>query len=249
MSWATHRALGATDMMNSRDMLARLIAYDTVSRNSNLALIEFVRDYLADHGVHSELIHDGEHRKANLHAMIGPQDRAGVVLSGHTDVVPIDGQPWSVPAFEMTERNGRLYGRGTADMKGYLACVLAAVPRMQQAALRRPIHLALSYDEEVGCLGVGSLIERLDALEHKPIACIVGEPTEMQPVLGHKGKLAMRGHVTGAACHSAHAPRGVNAISYAARVIRQLDMIADRLAAQPRDERFDPPFKSEAKRS
>ncbi|WP_110648641.1 acetylornithine deacetylase [Salinicola peritrichatus] len=229
--------------MDSRALLEKLIGFDTVSRESNLALIEFVRDYLASHGVNSELILNDEDSKANLWATIGPTDRGGIVLSGHTDVVPVDGQPWTVAPFEMSERDGKLYGRGTADMKGYLACVLAAVPAFAAAELKTPIHLAFSYDEEVGCLGVRSLISMLEDKPHRPIACIVGEPTELKPVLGHKGKLGVRCRVHGAPCHSAYAPEGVNAIENAAKLITKLTEIGERLADPSRhDERFYPPF-------
>ncbi len=214
-------------MPGSRDILADLVAFDTVSRESNLALIDYVRDYLAGFGVDSELFFDADGRKANLYATIGPSDRGGVCLSGHTDVVPADGQAWSVPPFRLSERDGRLYGRGTADMKGYLACVLAAVPAFLAAPLRLPVHLAFSYDEEVGCLGVRSLLAALERRPHKPLLCIIGEPTELKPVLGHKGKLAMRCEVHGAACHSAYAPQGVNAIEYAARLIGLLSGSTD----------------------
>ena len=146
-------------MSASRELLAHLVAFDTTSRESNLALIEFVRDYLAEHGVSSELIYNEDGSKANLFASIGPADVPGIVLSGHTDVVPVDGQAWTYPAFQLSEADGKLYGRGTADMKGYIACVLAQVPALVQAPLRRPVHIALSYDEEVGCLGVRSLLE------------------------------------------------------------------------------------------
>ncbi|AYC34888.1 acetylornithine deacetylase [Pseudomonas cavernae] len=227
----------------SRDLLARLVAFATVSRDSNLALIEFVRDYLNDLGVACELDYNAERTKANLFATIGPSDRGGVVLSGHTDVVPADGQAWTLPPFELTERDGKLYGRGTADMKGYIACMLAAVPHFLQSKLRLPLHLALSYDEEVGCLGVRSLLAELERRPHKPVLCIIGEPTELKPVLGHKGKLAMRCQVHGAACHSAYAPQGVNAIEYAARLIGKLGEIGQRLAApEYHDQRFDPPY-------
>lgn len=230
-------------MPSSRDILARLIAFDTVSRNSNLALIKYIQDYLAGLGVDSELFFDEAGGKANLFATLGPRDRGGVCLSGHTDVVPVDGQNWSVPPFELSENDGRLYGRGTADMKGYIACVLAAVPAFLAQPLRVPLHLAFSYDEEVGCLGVRSLLADLERREHKPIACIIGEPTELKPVLGHKGKLAMRCQVHGAACHSAYAPQGVNAIEYAAKLINHLGEIGTRLAAPERhDPRFDPPY-------
>ena len=227
----------------SRALLERLISFATVSRDSNLELIEFIRGYLAGFGVDSELFHNAEGTKASLFATIGPQDRGGVVLSGHTDVVPVDGQAWTVEPFQLSEHDGRLYGRGTADMKGFIACVLAAVPSLVQRPLQVPVHLAFSYDEEVGCLGVRSMLAELENRPHKPTLCLIGEPTELKPVLGHKGKLAMRCEVHGAACHSAYAPYGVNAIEYAARLIGHLGEIGARLA-QPEhhDERFDPPF-------
>ncbi|MDF2395880.1 acetylornithine deacetylase [Pseudomonas sp. 3MA1] len=228
---------------SSRELLAHLVGFATVSRDSNLELIGFIRDYLARHGVDSELIYNPQRTKANLFASIGPSDRGGVVLSGHTDVVPVDGQAWSVEPFVLSERQGRLYGRGTADMKGFIAAVLAAVPGLTRRRLRLPVHLAFSYDEEVGCLGVRPMLERLQQRSHKPLLCLIGEPTELRPVLGHKGKLAMRCQVRGAACHSAYAPYGVNAIEYAARLIGKLGEIGSRLA-QPEhhDPRFDPPF-------
>lgn len=229
--------------LSSRALLERLIGFATVSRDSNLELITFVQQYLADLGVESELFHNAEGTKANLFATIGPRDRGGIVLSGHTDVVPVEGQAWTVAPFCLTEKNDRLYGRGTADMKGYLAAVLAAVPMFRERKLKLPVHLAFSYDEEVGCLGVRSMLADLQERVYKPRLCLIGEPTELKPVLGHKGKLAMRCHVKGAACHSAYAPYGVNAIQYAARLINRLETIGDQLA-QPEhhDERFDPPF-------
>jgi acetylornithine deacetylase len=227
----------------SRTLLDRLIGFATVSRDSNLELISFVQQYLAELGVESELFHNAERTKANLFATIGPRDRGGIVLSGHTDVVPVDGQPWTVDPFRLTEKDGRLYGRGTADMKGYLASVLAAVPVFLERKLEVPVHLAFSYDEEVGCLGVRPMLAELEKRAHKPRLCLIGEPTGLQPVLGHKGKFAMRCHVKGAACHSAYAPYGVNAIQYAARLINQLESIGDELARpEHHDERFDPPF-------
>lgn len=230
-------------MSNSREMLAWLVGFPTVSRDSNLALIEFVRDYLETLGVACELDYNADRSKANLYARLGPDCAGGVVLSGHTDVVPVDGQNWTVPAFELTEQSGRLYGRGTADMKGFIACVLAAVPELLKVPLRVPVHLAFSYDEEVGCLGVRTLLEKIRQRPNPPAVCIIGEPTELKPVLGHKGKLAMRCQIHGAACHSAYAPQGVNAIEYAARMINRLGEIGQRLSAVERhDPRFDPPF-------
>lgn len=227
----------------SLDLLERLVAFPTVSRDSNLALIGFIRDYLADHGVASELFLNAEGTKANLFATLGPSDRGGVVLSGHTDVVPVDGQAWTRDPFRLSESEGRLYGRGTADMKGFIASVLAAVPAFLAQPLRLPVHLAFSYDEEVGCLGVRSLLDALTQRPNRPRLCLIGEPTELRPVLGHKGKLAMRCQVHGAACHSAYAPQGVNAIEYAARLIGHLGEIGEELARpEHHDPRFDPPY-------
>jgi acetylornithine deacetylase len=236
-------ACPAMSRLDSRALLARLVGFNTVSPESNLALIEFIRDYLNELGVACELIFNDERSKANLLARIGPDQDGGIVLSGHTDVVPVDGQAWTLDPFSLTERDGRLYGRGTADMKGFIASVLAAVPGFLEQPLKTPVHLAFSYDEEVGCLGVRSLLEQLQQRPHKPRLCLIGEPTELKPILGHKGKLAMRCHVHGAACHSAYAPSGVNAIEYAAQLIGHLREIGQELRApEQQDARFDPPF-------
>lgn len=230
-------------MLTSRNLLEHLVAFDTTSRESNLALIDFCWRYLSGLGVTCELMHNAERSKANLYARLGPAGSGGMMLSGHSDVVPVDGQTWTVPPFALTERDGKLYGRGTADMKGFLACMLAAVPHFLAQPLRQPLHLAISYDEEVGCLGVRSLVKALAQRSDRPAICLIGEPTELRPVLGHKGKLAMRCEVQGAACHSAYAPQGVNAIEYAAKLIQRLNVIGERLAAPDRqDARFDPPF-------
>lgn len=229
--------------MNSalRETLAALLAFDTTSRESNLALIGFIRDFLAQRGVAAELLYDEGGTKANLYARLGPAGDGGVLLSGHTDVVPVDGQRWTVPPFALTERDGRCYGRGSADMKGFIACVLASLDRFLAEPLRLPLHLAFSYDEEVGCLGVRSLVAHLQASPQKPALCIIGEPTEMAPVYGHKGKVAMRCQVRGRACHSAYAPDGVNAIEQAAALIGHISRVGASLR-QTRDTRFDPPF-------
>lgn len=230
-------------MITSRTLLERLVEFDTTSRESNLALIDFVWRYLTDLGISCELIHNAGRSKANLYARLGPAGSGGVLLSGHSDVVPVDGQNWSVPPFALSERDGKLYGRGTADMKGFIACMLAAVPHFLAQPLAQPLHLAISYDEEVGCLGVRTLLDVLASRPEKPDLCLIGEPTELQPVLGHKGKLAVRCEVQGAACHSAYAPQGVNAIQYAAKLIHRLTTIGEVLAAPERqDARFDPPF-------
>lgn len=227
--------------LSTRELLSELIAFDTVSRNSNLALMVWVQDYLARYGVKSELLQDGSGKKANLLAVIGPQDRAGVVLSGHTDVVPVDGQQWHTDPFKMHEAHGKLYGRGTADMKGWLAAVLALVPDLVAAPLRLPVWIAFSHDEEVGCQGVPGLLAYMDKLPVLPAACIVGEPTRMRPILGHKGKIALRCQVKGHASHSAYTPQGVNAIEYSVRIIQQLMVLAEKLKSE-QNLAFDPPF-------
>lgn len=230
-------------METSRKLLEQLVAFDTTSRESNLALIDFVRHYLNALGVSSELFYNDGHSKANLLARLGPAGKGGVMLSGHSDVVPVDGQQWRMPPFVLTEDEGKLYGRGTADMKGFIACMLAAVPHFLAQPLKLPLYLAISYDEEVGCLGVRSMLDTLGSRAEKPDFCLIGEPTELRPVLGHKGKLGMRCEVKGAACHSAYAPQGVNAIEYAAKLIHRLTVIGQQLATPSRqDARFDPPF-------
>ncbi|HSK38857.1 MAG TPA: acetylornithine deacetylase [Arenibaculum sp.] len=224
------------------DMLEDLIAFDTTSRNSNLELIRFVRDYLARLGIESTLVHDETGTKANLYATIGPRDRGGILLSGHTDVVPVDGQEWDGDPFRLVERDGRLYGRGTADMKGFVAVALAFAPQFARARLKRPIHYALSYDEEVGCIGVRGLIEHLRRLPVRPEMCVVGEPTGMQVVVAHKGKLAIRCRVHGHECHSSLAPAGVNAVEYAAELVAYLKGMARRFATRgPFDHGYDVP--------
>ena len=210
-------------------ILERLVGFDTTSHLSNLALIEWVEGYLADHGVASRRIASDDGRKANLLATIGPAVEGGVVLSGHTDVVPVDGQPWTSDPFVLTERDGRLYGRGSADMKGFIACALAAVPELKAAALRRPTHLAFSYDEEIGCLGAPRLIEALSHLP-RPTAVIVGEPTSMEPVVGHKGIASFKVTVAGREAHSSLTHLGVSANMAAVKLMAALSELAERLA-------------------
>ena len=226
----------------SLDMIRRLIGHDTTSRLSNLALIEEVRAYLDGLGVASTLVHDETGTKANLYATIGPENRSGICLSGHTDVVPIDGQTWSSDPFQLEEREGKLFGRGTCDMKSFIAVALAFAPRMVAARLKTPIHFALSYDEEVGCIGVRRLIDMLNDAPVKPSAVIVGEPTSMQVVTAHKGKRSFRCTVRGKAAHSSLAPSGVNAVEFAALAIAELRSMAEELQAKgPFDTDFDVP--------
>src|SRR5215216_440106 len=224
------------------EILAALVGFDTTSRNSNLALIAWVENYLDRFGVPHLRIPDPTGSKANLFATIGPAEVPGYILSGHTDVVPIDGQAWSTDPFRLAERGGRLYGRGAADMKGFDACCLAAVPDLLARPLTRPIHLAFSYDEEVGCIGVRDLIASLKRANVRPSGCVVGEPTEMKAVIGHKAKRSFLVAVRGRTCHSSLAPQGVNAVEYAARLITKIRAINDRLARQgARDPLYDVP--------
>jgi acetylornithine deacetylase len=208
--------------MNSAEILDRLVRFPTVSRDSNLPLIEFVRDFLAQSGIESRLYPDADGRKANLFASIGPSEQAGILLSGHTDVVPVDGQNWSSPPFELRQRGQQLHARGAADMKGFLACALRAAQLATQRPLRIPLQLAFSYDEEVGCLGVRSLIDDMAGWSHLPRFCIVGEPTLLRSAVGHKGKTALRACCHGRAAHSANPDRGVNAIHLATDLISRI---------------------------
>ncbi|MEI7970699.1 MAG: acetylornithine deacetylase [Betaproteobacteria bacterium] len=224
-------------------ILARLVAFPTVSADPNVPLIEYVRALLAGHGVDSELFANDAGTKASLWATVGPAARPGLVLSGHTDVVPAAGQAWTRSPFVLTDEGDRLYGRGTADMKGFLACVLAMVPVFVARGGPVPIHLAFSYDEEIGCLGVRPMLAEIARRRPLPLGCVIGEPTGGRPVTAHKGKVAVRCDVVGRACHSAHAPEGVNAVEKAARLIVAIEDLAQAFAARgPRDARFDPPF-------
>jgi len=227
----------------TRAMIDRLIAFDTTSRNSNLELIHYVRDYLAGLGVAAELVHDADGGKANLYATLGPDDRPGIALSGHTDVVPIDNQDWTRDPWQVSEHGGRLYGRGTSDMKSFIAVALAHAPRFLESGLKTPVHLCLSYDEEIGCKGVPRLLDFLARRPVKPAMCVVGEPTEMKVIIGHKGKTSIRCHVRGKEAHSSLAPYGVNAVNAAARVVNHLAEMAARKAAEgPFDNDFDVPY-------
>lgn len=223
-------------------MLARLVAFPTVSSASNLDLVGFVETWLAAHGVPSFRVPDTSGDKASLVAQVGPSVAGGVVLSGHTDVVPVEGQPWTADPWTLTERDGRLFGRGTCDMKGFLACALALVPEMQAAPLSRPIILALSYDEEIGCLGVGPLIAEMLARLPRPEAVVVGEPSEMRVVAGHKGSWGFAAHVRGHEVHSSLIHQGVSAVMTAAGMVDWLaGLMAESERTAPGND-FDPPY-------
>lgn len=223
------------------EILARLVAFDTTSHKSNRALIAYVADYLASYGVASHLVPTKDGEKASLFASIGPEGVPGIGLSGHTDVVPADPAAWSSDPFSMVKADGRLYGRGTADMKGYLACVLAMVPEWTRRQLKVPMHILFSYDEEVGCTGVRPMIAELGGRLPKPRAVIVGEPTSMAVVDAHKGPVRWHVEVIGRAAHSSMAHLGANAITAAARLISKLAEIEAELSALPPDPRFTPP--------
>ncbi len=226
--------------LRSLDLIKTLVAFDTTSRESNLDLIAFIQDYLSGHGVESMLVHNQDGTKANLYATLGDKDKAGIMLSGHTDVVPVDGQAWDTDPFRVTEKDAKLYGRGTADMKSFIAITLAFVPEFLERGPRTPVHLAFSYDEEVGCIGVRRLIDALNEMPVKPAMCIVGEPTSMQVVTGHKGKRSFIANVRGLEAHSALAPLGVNAIEYAAELIAYLKTMARRIQAEgPHDDLYE----------
>ena len=224
-------------------LIERLIGFDTTSRGSNLGLIEWTRDYLKGYGIESRLTYDATRKKANLFATVQKGAKPGIVLSGHTDVVPVDGQNWTSDPFKAALKGDRIYGRGACDMKSYLAVILAMAPRFAAANLKAPIHFALSYDEEVGCIGARGLLEDLARNNIQPAGAIIGEPTGMQPVIAHKGKRAYQCCVRGKEAHSALTPQGVNAIEYAARIISYIRHMAERMqACEPRDYGFDVPF-------
>jgi len=231
----------------SLELIRTLVAFDTTSRDSNLALIEWVRGYLERYGIASTLTFDDESRKANLFATLPARDgnviEGGIVLSGHTDVVPVDGQPWTSDPFTVAVRDDRLYGRGVTDMKSFSAVGLSFVPEFLRRGLRKPLHFALSYDEEVGCIGVRRLIDDLVARGVRPAGCIVGEPTGMELVVAHKGKRAWRCRVRGHEAHSSLTPHGVNAVQIACEIVAFIAQRArDLRDAGRRDEAYDVPY-------
>ena len=231
-----------TQPISTAAMLARLVAFDTTSRNPNLDLIGFVRAWLDRHGVPYRISTDPTGQKANIHAIIGPKTAGGIALSGHVDTVPVDGQAWSADPFTLRQAEGKLYARGAADMKGFVAACLAAVPELAARKLARPIHLFITHDEETDMAGARELIDDLAASGLQPAMCIVGEPSLMQPILGHKGRLALRVVARGKPGHSSEPAKGVNAIAAAAEAIAYLNAEARRFAAAgPFDTNFDPP--------
>jgi acetylornithine deacetylase len=223
-----------------RNLLADLVGFNTVRDRSNLALMAYIEKYLESFGLTGRKLIDDTGQKASLWVTIGPANTPGIVLSGHTDVVPVERQPWTSDPFKMVERHGRYYGRGTTDMKGFVAVCLAMVPEIRGADLKMPIHLAISYDEEVGCIGVRPMLREISQATVKPLGCFVGEPTRMQIIIGHKGKHGVRATFRGKSCHSSLAPDGVNAVEYAADLITEVRRRATQLAKQGQhDEMYD----------
>ncbi len=228
-------------VMNSEEILARLISFDTTSTTSNLRLIDFARNLLEDHNITSQLVHNDDRSRANLYATIGPHDVGGVMLSGHTDVVPTTGQDWQSDPYQMLTGDEQLVGRGACDMKGFIACVLSALPAISARRLQTPIHLAFSYDEEIGCVGAKRLVETMAGFEVKPRIGLIGEPTDMAMVLGHKGKVSYAVTVTGLSCHSAYISNGVNAVEYAAELIAFIRAMNTRVQQQQLDQSYSVP--------
>ena len=231
--------------LTALDILAKLVSFPTVSRESNLALVDWVEDYLAAHGVRAHRVYNDDGRKAALYASIGPEVAGGVVLSGHTDVVPVDGQAWDSDPFTLVERNGRLYGRGTCDMKGFDAIALAAVPKAMRASLKRPLQIALSYDEEVGCLGAPRMIAEMGRVLPKAAVALIGEPSNWKVVNGHKGGIGVATQLRGHEVHSSIMHTGVNAVMAAAKLVDWANrQNAAGMAADPGpvDALFDPPW-------
>ncbi len=230
-------------MSRARELLEQLVGFPTISRTPNIELIDFVEQTLRTEGIdcHRAMSEDG--RNANLFAQVGPDDVPGIMLSGHTDVVPVEGQRWTVEPFSLSEHEGRLYGRGTTDMKGFVACAIDALLQASRRKLKTPLQLALSYDEEIGCVGVQSLIDMLERAPFRTVYCLVGEPTGLVIATGHKGKTALRATCTGREVHSALAPTGLNAIHLATDLVADLRALADELASSgATDDDYDIPY-------
>ncbi|MCY4050017.1 MAG: acetylornithine deacetylase [Gammaproteobacteria bacterium] len=228
-------------METSEEILAKLISYPTISKDSNVQLINYVRDYLINYGIDSVLVSNVEKTKFNLYASIGPEKLGGILLSGHTDVVPVEGQDWTVDPFNLSRQGDRLYGRGTTDMKGFLACVLAMVPQAVIAKLNVPIHLVFSYDEEIGCIGIRRMLDVLEVDYARPKFCIVGEPTSMQIGIAHKGKVGMTCRCYGSSAHSALTNEGLNAIYLACDMIAEIRKLHNDLSSGKLQEEFRVP--------
>ena len=232
-----------TTLARTRDILGDLVAFPTVSSDSNLALIDYAASMLEDAGAACTVTRDPTGQKANLFATLGPERDGGIVLSGHTDVVPVDGQDWTGDPFRMHERDGRLYGRGTCDMKGFIAACIAMAPAFAAGRLARPLHFAFTYDEEVGCLGARHLVDEIAKAGMRPSVAIIGEPTLMSVIEGHKGCYEYTTEFFGLEGHGSQPDRGVNAVEYAVRYVARLLELGEQLKARtPPESRFDPPW-------
>jgi len=228
---------------NAVEILERLVSFESISGQPTHGIVGYVQEYLAGHGIDVTLSYDDIRERANVFATIGPQIDGGVVLNGHTDVVPVEGQRWSSDPFTLTRKGDRLYGRGSVDMKGFLACVLASVPKFKTANLNRPIHIAFSYDEEIGGYGMPILLDSMAANPYRPEVVIIGEPTQMQIVTGHKGGYEMRTEITGFATHSCDPTKGVNAINAAMKLIAKIEELGAQRAAKPvPNSLYTPPY-------
>ncbi|MGI9463030.1 MAG: acetylornithine deacetylase [Aestuariivirgaceae bacterium] len=228
---------------NTIGILEHLVGFDSVSGKPTHEIVGYITDYLAGHGIDAALSFDEAGERANVFATIGPEIDGGVVLSGHTDVVPVEGQKWSTDPFSLTRNGNKLHGRGSVDMKGFLACVLGSVPSFKAANLSKPIHIAFSYDEETGGFGMPVLLEDMAGKAFRPAVVIVGEPTEMQIITGHKGGYEMRTEITGYEVHSCDPSKGVSAVSAANKFISKIEEIGARFAASPYSgSPYDPPF-------
>ncbi|MEO0810082.1 MAG: acetylornithine deacetylase [Pseudomonadota bacterium] len=224
------------------EILAKLVSFDTTSRNSNLPIIDYIESYLSGYGVECYRVPDDTGKKSSLFATIGPIGVPGVGLSGHTDVVPVDGQEWDTAPFKLTEKNNRLYGRGSCDMKAFLACVMASVPDFNRRSLKMPLHIVFSYDEEVGCTGVRPMIRQFGERLTRPRMVIVGEPTSMTVVDAHKGPARWHVTITGRPAHSSMAHLGVNTIAAAGELLGELAIMEEELKQGPHNTRFAPPY-------
>ncbi len=230
-------------VLNSIALLSKLIAFDTTSYKSNLDFILFIKELFEQNQIAVELNFNSERNKANLLASVGPIDQAGILLSGHSDVVPVEGQQWNTPAFEATQKDGNIYGRGTADMKGFLACAVITMLKASKIELKRALHLCISYDEEIGCIGVRGILDQLASTILSPIMCVIGEPTMMQLALAHKGKTVFRAQCCGEEGHSALAPNYVNAIHVASKLVESLQNVQQYLREQgQQDTGYDIPY-------
>ena len=232
------------NMMTSSavEILDRMVAFETISSQPNLDFVDYVKEHLMREGIEAHISYDETGQRANIHGLIGPKIDGGVVLNGHTDVVPVEGQDWTSHPFHLTARDGRLHGRGAVDMKGFLACMLAAVPMWKEKALKRPIHISMCYDEENGGFGAPVLVKDIAAKVPRPAVAVVGEPTGMRIISGHKGGYEMRTEFTGLEAHSSDPRKGASAILYATRFINQLERIVEKLRHETGSQSpFDPP--------